>query len=297
MDKFKRTFGFIFSHPLGRKHPFKALYRFIAWHMVCRIYSGKLIPQNFVHPVKFLSKKGLTGITGNIYTGLHEFNDMGFLLHFLREGDVFFDIGANVGSYTLLASGVCKAKSTAVEPVASTFDILTANIALNSLHDKVTLINAGAGAMAGIVMFSGDEDTTNHVIAPDENAGISAKEVQMITVDSLSINNFPALIKIDVEGFETEVLKGMSTTLQQPNLKAIIIELNGSGGRYGFNEEDIHKLLIANNFWPHQYDPFKRTLGAAETYGSYNTIYCRDLPIINNRLQSAGAFKIMGETI
>jgi hypothetical protein len=48
------------------------------------------------------ARRGMTGLTGNIYAGLHEFADMAFLLHFLRPSDVFADVGANVGSYTNL---------------------------------------------------------------------------------------------------------------------------------------------------------------------------------------------------
>jgi hypothetical protein len=43
-------------------------------------------------------------MSGNIYAGLHEFGDMAFVLHFLRAGDLFADVGANIGSYTVLAS-------------------------------------------------------------------------------------------------------------------------------------------------------------------------------------------------
>src|ERR1700754_1028812 len=168
MEKIKRTFGFIFHHPLGQRHPLKSILRFIIWQVQTRLSPSKLIAKEFVKPVKFYARKGLTGITGNIYTGLHEFNDMAFLLHFLRTGDGFFDIGANVGSYTLLASGVCGAKSITIEPVRSTFDILTANINLNKLQDKVTLINAGAGSKPGTIAFTSNEDTTNHAIAEHE---------------------------------------------------------------------------------------------------------------------------------
>ena len=43
------------------------------------------------------------GVTGNVYCGLHDFAEMSFMLHLLRAGDLFADIGANVGSYTVLA--------------------------------------------------------------------------------------------------------------------------------------------------------------------------------------------------
>jgi len=296
MRAIKRTIGFILSHPLGKKHPAKALMRFAYWQLQSRFSTSRFIVKPFIGNVKFYAAKGLTGITGNIYTGLHEFTDMAFLLHFLQPEDLFFDIGANVGSYTLLASGQTGANSITLEPVKSTFEILSKNIELNNLQNKVQLINAGAGAQAGEIRFSADEDTGNHVLAENETGKTNTITVPVITVDSLSIDH-PALIKIDVEGFETEVLKGMAVTLTLPVLKAIIIELNGCGERYGFNEMEIHKLLLSHNFKPFTYDPFKRTLTELNTFGNYNTIYCRDIDFINGRLQQATAIKIMSETI
>ncbi|MEJ7626598.1 MAG: FkbM family methyltransferase [Ferruginibacter sp.] len=79
----------------------------------------------------------MAGATGNIYMGLHEFPDMGFLLHFLRSEDLFFDIGSNIGSYTILASGQVGAKTFAFEPVPSTFSALHKNILANNLESIV----------------------------------------------------------------------------------------------------------------------------------------------------------------
>lgn len=296
MNALKRTIGFILDHPLGKKHPVKALWRFVWWQVQSRFTKSKFIVKPFVGDIKFYAAAGLSGITGNIYTGLHEFNDMAFLLHFLRPGDIFFDIGANVGSYTLLASGITKANTVTLEPVKATFDILSSNIGLNNLQNKVKLINAGAGSAPGEIRFSADEDTGNHVMAQGEN-GKNTITVPIITIDSLINTYQPAIIKMDVEGFETEVLKGMEATFNSPLLKAIIIELNGSGGRYGFSDQDIHNLLLSKGFYAFNYNPFERALTKLATFGKYNTIYCRDLEIVNHRLQSAESFKIMGETI
>ena len=297
MEKFKRTFGFILNHPLGKRHPVKALIQFVWWQIQSSVRPSKLMVKPYLSGINFYARKGLTGITGNIYTGLHEFNDMAFLLHFLRPADVFFDIGANVGSYTLLASGLCDAKTIAIEASAYTAAITDKNISLNNLQDKATLINAAAGAEAGVLTFSKNEDTTNHITSPDETPNTEVETVRVITIDSLVVNDNPALIKIDVEGFETEVLKGMNNTLKQESLKAIIIELNGNSIRYGFNEQDIHLLLMSSGFKPYHYDPFKRDLVPMTSYGNHNTIYCRDIEYINTRLKTAKAFNIMGETI
>jgi FkbM family methyltransferase len=297
MEKIKRTLGFIFTHPIGKRHPFRSLYRFLLWQLQSNISPTKFIVKSYIQGVKFYARKGLTGITGNIYSGLHEFNDMAFLLHLLRQDDLFFDVGANAGSYTLLASGVCKAQSISIEPVTSTYNILSKNIELNNLQKKVTLINGGAGSKEGTLTFSLNNDTTNHVIAENETDQLDTIEVPIITIDSLFINTQPILIKIDVEGFETEVLKGMNNTLSSPALKAIIIELNGSGARYGFDENNIHELLIANGFNPFTYDPFTRLLLKEATFSEFNTIYCRDINFISDRIKNAREIKIMGETI
>lgn len=60
--------------------------------------------------------KGDSGLTGNYYLGLHEFRDMAFTAQLLKPGDLFVDIGANIGSYSFIASGLCKAQSIAFEP-------------------------------------------------------------------------------------------------------------------------------------------------------------------------------------
>jgi FkbM family methyltransferase len=295
MNAFKRTFGFIHHHPLAKQHLLRSYLRFITWQIRSR-FNPNFQKVKFLDQTCFMAKKGLTGITGNIYTGLHEFNEMGFLLHFLRQHDTFFDVGANVGSYTLLASSVCKAKSIAFEPVPSTFNILKQNIEINHIDNLVHLENKGVGKEKGVLKFSASEDTTNHVIANNEF------ESNIIQVPIVSLNDYyntdkPSLIKIDVEGFETEVLNGADTLLEDTILKAIIIELNGSGDRYGYDENQIHEKLLANGFKPYTYDPFERNIDELQKFGAFNTIYLRDLEFIKGRLKNAPTFKIFNQEI
>jgi len=288
----KLTFRFINEHPLANKHLVRAYIRFFSWQFKSRIRKDFQLV-NFLDDTYFLAKKGLTGITGNIYTGLHEFNEMGFLLHFLRTEDTFFDVGANVGSYTLLASGVCKSKTISFEPVPQTFEILTQNIILNKLSNLVKLINMGVGKETGKLDFVANEDTKNHVAF--------ARDFDKISVDVIKLDDYasfnPIFIKIDVEGYETEVLNGAIDMLKNPNLKAIVIELNGSGERYGYKEESIHKKLISHSFSPYTYDPFSRVLNKLETFGTFNTIYIRDIEFVNGRLKSGKSFNIFNESI
>lgn len=220
---------------------------------------------------------------------------MSFLLHLLRNTDTFFDVGANVGSYTILASGVCGSRSLSFEPVPATFEILKKNIDLNHLQQKIKAIPAGVGQEQGFLHFSSDQDTTNHVI-PVSEIMTDTIRVPIVSLDEYSFES-PLVIKIDVEGFETEVLRGASNLLRLDSLKAIIIELNGSGNRYNFDESLIHIKLTEQGFKPYQYDPFNRQLLEITSYGSFNTLYLRDLSLIKERLNSAKPFRVFSQSI
>lgn len=250
----------------------------------------------FIGKTRILMKKGLTGATGNYYTGLHDFEEMCFLLHFLREEDLFADVGANVGSYTILASGHIGCKSISFEPIPSTFKLLFENVQINKLDDLVFHYNVGIASNQTTLFFTNSYDTINHVY----NEGLEKKEnTTSIPVYPLDFyiekHGIPNLIKIDVEGYESEVLQGMKLILESEKLKAIIIELNGSGWRYNFDELKIHNDLKMAGFSPYTYKPLKRNLQLLDSYGMHNTIYIRDFDFVNNRLKTANKIFIFNE--
>jgi len=289
----KQIISFVFHHPLAKKHKLKAIWRFLNWQIQCRL-SNKLHKKRFINNIFFYAKKGLNGITGNIYVGLHEFEDMAFIIHFLREDDVFFDVGANVGSYSLLASGINKTKSIAFEPSKKTMDLLRKNISLNKLEDLVDCIQIGIGREKTSLWFTKNEDTTNHFT---ENQECNSELMEIEPLDSFFLDFHPSAIKIDVEGFETNVLCGSKSILDSEELKVIIIELNGSGLRYGYHDSEIHETLLRFGFLPYLYDPFKRSLSLMNIYGDHNTLYIKDIDFVENRVKNALCFSIFDEAI
>ncbi len=98
------SLGFILRHPLNRRQPGAALVRWLRWQVGSRLLPGPVLAP-FVNDVRLIVEAGMTGATGNVYCGLHEFEDMALVLHALRSGDLFVDIGANVGSYFMLGGG------------------------------------------------------------------------------------------------------------------------------------------------------------------------------------------------
>ncbi len=286
------SLGFILRHPLNRRRPGAALMRWLRWQLGSRLLPGPvLLP--FVDDVRLLVQPGMTGATGNVYCGLHEFEDMALVLHALRPGDLFVDIGANVGSYSMLGGGGAGAQCLSIEPIPSTFAWLTRNIAVNGLGDRVQALNLGLGRGEGRLRFTGGLDTVNHVLADGELAD-DALEVPVRALDAVLDGRSPSLIKIDVEGFETEVLAGAERALADPALMAVIMELNGSGARYGFDEDVLHRDLLGRGFETFRYRPFERALeplhGARS--GSGNTLYVRDAGRLAERVRSAVRFAV-----
>lgn len=299
VEKARRNIKAILRHPLTQKNKVSALARYLGFHIRGAIVPG-LRPYPYIGDVSFLAQPGMAGIVGNIYMGLEDFEEQGFLLHFLRPNDLFVDVGANVGAYTLLASGYCNAKSVAFEPVPVTIDILKRNIERNQLGDYVELLNIGISSQKGVLRFTKKLDVLNHVIyngistlSQDETIDIC-----VFTLDEILQDRQPALIKIDVEGYELPVLQGSKSVLASPDLQAIVIELDDKSGIGDFSREEAHELLSGHGFNPYKYSPFTRELHKLTTRNKkFNTIYLRDVDFILNRLKTSKPFSILNQLI
>ena len=287
----------IARHPLNRRRPVAALGRFLAWQLGTRLL-GAPVAMPFVGATRLLVRRGMVGATGNVYYGLQEFEDMAFVVHALRPGDVFVDVGANVGSYTILAAGVSGASCVALEPVPRTFGSLLDNVRLNDLMSRVVCRNVAAGSAEGTIAFTADLDTMNHAVAPDESSR-SVLTVPVTTLDSILGETRPTMIKIDVEGFETRVIDGAQETLRSPALVAVLMELNGSGNRYGFNEEVLHEHMLSLGFLAAAYDPVARSLSRRQLNGKRegNILYIRGWSEIQDRLTTAPLVQIRDSTL
>lgn len=284
---------FVWNHPLNAGNKVAALGRVARWQVASRLLSSP-IALPFVENTSLLASRGMTGATGNWYCGLHETADMGFVLHLLRPGDHFLDVGANVGSYTVLAAGAVGARATCVEPSPATFRSLQRNIALNGLSTEVHAWQGALSDSPGTLRFTEGLDTVNHVLAEGETG--SAIDVLVRTVDDLVGCNVPVLIKIDVEGHERPVLLGAARTLADTRLLAVVMETNGSGARYGVGDDQLVSLMRGHGFSPYGYDPFGRQLlDATQTDG--NTVFVRDRPAVEKRLRGSKRYRLINGTI
>jgi FkbM family methyltransferase len=287
----------ILRHPLNQRRRLAACQRFIRWQLATRMLRSPVV-HTWVGTTRFIVRRGETGLTGNIYCGLIEFEDMAFVLHFMTKGDLFVDVGANAGAYTLLACGVRQADGVAVEPLSATWHRLVDNVRLNQLELRVQCACVGLGATDGVLHFTKGEDTVNHVVSPSDRPG-GSEQVTVTSLDALLHGRVPTCIKIDVEGYELNVLHGAHATLAQPACRALIVELNGSGRRYGVEDRQIVEWLEARGFTPWRYDPFLRRLTPAQVppTGTGNVLFLRGAEEIETVLKEAPAFEVLGAQV
>ena len=289
---------FILNHPLNVGHKGSTLKRFLYWHIGSRLVPGAVaVP--FVNEAKLLVSPGMTGATGNVYTGLHEFEDMAFVLHLLRSEDLFVDVGANIGSYTVLAGAAVGARCISFEPLTDTYQHLQHNVCLNDIKERVQALNIGIGREDGVLRFTVGLDTVNHVAISDEIDNGTTLEVRVMSLDDALGDVLPKLIKIDVEGFETNVIAGATRILSNETLDAVIMELNGSGNRYGFDEAIIHKQMLDYGFNTFSYSPFDRVLVPLDGKNSLsgNTLYVRNVESVKERLATSPKFHVLHHDI
>jgi hypothetical protein len=120
--------------------------------------------------------------------------------------------------------------------------------------------------------------------------------VEVTSLDTVLQNESPSLLKIDVEGYETPVLEGAQQSLTNPALHCLIMELNGSGDRYGFDESRILELMFDHGFETFSYNPFDRRLInlKGKNPSSGNTLFVRDKGLVLERLVRAPMVSIHG---
>lgn len=295
LAQLSRTIGFILDHPIGRRHPVRCLGRLAGWQVRSRL-SGGPHRIDYVGRTHLLARRGETGISGNIYVGLHEFADMAFVAHVLCSDDTFLDIGANAGSYTILAAGWCGARVIAVEPVPETFTRLEANVVSNGLDARVELYQCALGASGGHVTFTCDADTTNHVVERKIVDDARTIEVPLRTIDDLLAGRSATVVKLDVEGYERQVLEGARSTLKHREVQALLVEIFSDRT---LNSEGVSTLdvLRSAGFTSCRYDPWQRTLTSEPQPQSGNVLFVRDLEWAEERLRAATPLSILGEAV
>lgn len=192
-----------------------------------------------------------------------------------QAGQVFYDVGANVGAYSLVAGRHCdgQVRVIAFEPGFPNFSQLCRNIALNRCQDTITALPIALSDRTGLAPFhystlasGGALHTLDDPIdyKGDPFTPVFTQSVVAFDLDRL-IAQFclppPTHIKIDVDGLEQSVLTGAMGTLAAPSVRSLLVELDGDPdpvvsllGGLGFKVQDRWKDAAGGeDTWNYQF--------------------------------------------
>jgi len=156
----------------------------------------------------------------------------------LRPQDVFWDIGANIGLYSLYAAKRCpSARIHAFEPEARNFSQLQLNLALNRC-DNVAAHQVGVAdqvRMSRLYLSRHEAGAAMHSVGRPGpwNAADTSQPCRAVSIDALVADEHwlcPSLLKIDVDGLEQEILDGARRTLQSGRIRSLLIETEAPKG-------------------------------------------------------------------
>lgn len=173
----------------------------------------------------------------------------------IKEGDVVWDVGANIGYYTKkFSAAVGKSGGVvAFEPFPSTAATLKENVkGVENTNVEIT-ISALADSAGTLVMEEGTDNiaATSKIVNSESSEGVA---IAVTTGDSFIREKnvqCPNILKIDTEGYELEVLKGMSHLMDDNNVRGIFVEVHfGILADRGMPNapKDIEKLLASKGF-------------------------------------------------
>jgi len=173
-----------------------------------RVHDG-LAPQTTV-TVNGVDLTLLVPDRTSVYWSRHGFDSEPNTLSWIDRfgaGDVFYDIGANIGAYTLYAAKARSVPVVAFEPNPFSYRVLVHNFHLNAITDRVLPLCLAAGG-------------------PDGN-GIGLQVLAFRLDDLAAIEGIPAPthVKIDVDGIEAAILEGAKSLLSGPGVKSVLIEM------------------------------------------------------------------------
>jgi len=169
-----------------------------------RILSGPLAGQ------RWISTAGPHGC----WLGTYERELQNLFVRTVRAGDVVWDIGANVGFFTLLAARRVSpaGRVLAIEPLPRNLELLKQHLALNGIGNVTVLAQAVADARGTAFLAPGTSPSMGHL---DAEHGI---EVAVTTIDALvesGVAPAPRIVKMDIEGAESRALAGARQTLER----------------------------------------------------------------------------------
>lgn len=228
------------NHPANRGHRTAALFRLAAFH--CR---GRLLHRRSCVPIgehsRMWADLAVVSTIHAVVANPPDWETMQAWRNLLKPGDLFVDVGASAGSYSLWAADR-GARVIAIEPNATARALLDANATLNDYRFEI--LDAALGAECTTAGFTSQLGTSNHLTSIDEGVPVSLR-----TLDDVIGDQFVAGVKIDVEGAERLVLEGAQIALGEARIAVLQLEWNRSSmSLLGEDRSPAAKLLLDHGY-------------------------------------------------
>ena len=157
------------------------------------------------------------------WAGQHEVEVQRAIVELLRPGDTFWDVGAHIGFFSLIASRIVLPSGHAFEPYGPSRARLQTNLDLNNVGN-VSVHSEAIAAKPGLAQFYSARETPMWTLVREMGEG-SSIEVSCTTIDEQAdVLGKPTLIKVDVEGAEVDVLRGASRLFASECPPSLIVE-------------------------------------------------------------------------
>ena len=274
--------AFVLRHPANAGKPIRTSARIATWLLMRKFGRSP-------RTIRWVEGRQLRWYPDSVSVGnawlckLLEWNDMLFVSHVVRPGDLFLDVGANVGVYTLLATVCPDVDVIAFEPAQVARQRLHEHIALNNVASRVQVMPFVLSDVTGAVQFTVDRDVVNHVVRGGEGPGDSV-DAHTETLPARRLDDLlpddafrrSVILKVDAEGHDRQVLLGARRLLTETR-PPIIVE---------WNDAAIRTLLEPLGYHTYSYDPVRRTLTETDwtQSGTSNVIAIADSEAIERRL-------------
>jgi FkbM family methyltransferase len=237
------TLSYIWTHPNCQQYQFQSILKFIGWQLYKRLTHQHLDLQ-LLPNVKLRCHPDSRSAATVLYCGLYDYDEMNFLLRYLRAEDSFLDIGSNVGVYTLIAAS--KISSGAIysfEALPKNYTRLQENLRLNQFEQVKTYAIALSDRTGTVALNLAEGDSMPFITYRATDNTIT---VPTDTLDNL-LQNQPlaklTLAKMDIEGAEILALKGAVSLLKQQRPHVWILEINHTVSHFGHQKQDIVDFL------------------------------------------------------
>lgn len=195
-----------------------------------------------------------TGVERSLYyTGTYEKGLLNLFKDFLKTGDTFIDIGANIGLMSIFASKIVGEKGNvySFEPNPTTLNILHKNLALNSVQNVTVCPFALGSENANQQIYANWHINRGGASLVKPSTDSESFDIEVIRFDKFYNENIKsdiALIKIDVEGFEMQVLGGFGTILEQTT-PYLIIECGEERGDVSATKVEVYNYVNQLNLY------------------------------------------------